>query len=100
MAYFAGDPDKTPEDIAIVSTPVGQAALWVNSRTTGFFTVTGTTFLADLGPRVEDGQFAGTGNNGYGNFSCYQRYDKELYSYGGTKCSQVYLCDHSDPRKC
>lgn len=99
MAYFPGEPGDTPQDVAVVSTPAGQAALWVNTKTTGFFTVTSTTFVANLGPRVEEGKFAGTGNNGYGNFSCYQIYHEKLYSYGGTLCAQVYSCDHSDPRK-
>ncbi|KAK4237093.1 hypothetical protein C8A03DRAFT_45021 [Achaetomium macrosporum] len=97
MAYFVGDPGPTPQDVAVVVTPAGQAALWVNSNTSGLFTDTGVTFTANLGPRVEDGQFAGTGDNGYGNFSCYQKYVAQLYTYGETTCNQVYLCDHSNP---
>jgi hypothetical protein len=100
MAYFVGDPGPVPNDVAVVVTPAGQAALWVNANTSGLFTDTGVTFRANLGPRVEEGQFAGTGDNGYGNFSCYQQFVAQLYKYGGsggTTCNQVYLCDHSKP---
>ncbi|KAH6847206.1 hypothetical protein B0I37DRAFT_397483 [Chaetomium sp. MPI-CAGE-AT-0009] len=98
IAYFPGEPGPTPQDVAVVVTTPGQAALWVNTNTSGLFTDTGVVFRATLGPRVEEGQFAGTGENGYGNFSCYQNYVKDLYTYdSSTTCSQVYLCDHSDP---
>jgi hypothetical protein len=97
IAYFEKDPGPQPQDVAVVVTPSGQAALWVNANTSGLFTDTGVVFRATLGPRVDEGQFAGTGENGYGNFSCYQNYVKDLYIYAQTTCSQVYLCDHSDP---
>lgn len=97
MAYYPGPVDASPEDVAVVATPDGQTTLWVNANTTGLFTTTSVQFTANLGPRVDDGQFAGTGNNGYGNFSCYQQYIAELYTYENTKCSQVYQCDHSKP---
>lgn len=97
IAYFEQDPGPQPKDVAVVVTTPGQAALWVNTNTSGLFTDTGVVFRATLGPRVEEGQFAGTGENGYGNFSCYQNYVKDLYIYEKTTCSQVYLCDHSDP---
>ncbi|SPQ24855.1 ffa9d720-6d1a-4006-8778-d8841bda6793 [Thermothielavioides terrestris] len=97
MAYFSGDPGPSPQDVAVVATAKGQAALWVNTNTSALFPDTDTTFTATLGPRVEDGQFAGTGNNGYGNFSCYQKYVSQLYTYDNTVCSQVYVCDHSTP---
>lgn len=97
IAYFEKDPGPQPQDVAVVVTPAGQAALWVNANTSGLFTDTGVVFRATLGPRVDEGQFAGTGENGYGNFSCYQNYVKDLYIYAKTTCSQVYLCDHSKP---
>ncbi|KAK4038615.1 hypothetical protein C8A01DRAFT_47814 [Parachaetomium inaequale] len=97
MAYFLSEPNSAPQDVAVLVTTPGQAALWVNTNTTGLFTDTGVSFTSILGPRVEDGQFAGTGYNDYGNFSCYQLYYKNLYTYETTTCSQVYLCDHSDP---
>ncbi|KAK4124414.1 hypothetical protein N657DRAFT_572153 [Parathielavia appendiculata] len=97
MAYFTGAPGPSPRDVAVIATNPGETALWANSNTTGFFTTSSVTFTANLGPRVDEGQFAGTGNNGYGDFSCYQRYVKNLYKYGNNVCSQVYLCDHSHP---
>ncbi|KAK4096149.1 hypothetical protein N658DRAFT_459203, partial [Parathielavia hyrcaniae] len=97
MAYFTGAPGPSPRDVAVVKTNPGETALWANSNTTGFFTTSGVTFWANLGPRVDEGEFAGTGDNGFGRFSCYQRYVKDLYTYGDTVCSQVYLCDHSVP---
>jgi hypothetical protein len=97
IAYYTGAVGATPRDVAVVQTPAGQTALWVNSVTSALFTTSTTTFTATIGPRVEDGQFAGIGNNGYANFTCYQRYFQDLYTYGNTVCSQVYLCDHSEP---
>jgi hypothetical protein len=97
IAYFAGEPGPNPEDVAVVVTEPGQAALWVNGNTSALFTNTAVTFTSTLGPAVAEGQFAGTGENGYGNFSCYQTYVNALYVYSATTCSQVYLCDHSDP---
>ncbi|KAL2268269.1 hypothetical protein VTJ83DRAFT_3115 [Remersonia thermophila] len=97
MAYFPGEPGPFPKDVAVVVTQPGQAALWINANTSGLFTDTGVTFTASLGPAVNEGQFAGTGENGYGSFSCYRNYVPRLYVYDNTECSQVYLCDHSDP---
>jgi len=95
MAYFPGSPNKKPQDVSVVSTPVGQTALWPGRTTASLFTGTGVTFTARLGPKVDEGQFAGTGDNGYGVFSCWQRFSLNLYEYGGATCSQVYDCDHS-----
>lgn len=98
MAYYTGDPNGNfPRDVAVVVTAKGQTALWVNGNTSALFTGTATTFTATLGPRVDEGEYAGTGNNGYGTFSCYQRYYKDRYTWEKTTCSQVYDCDHSDP---
>lgn len=94
MAYFPGSPGSTPQDVAVVSTKNGQARLWAGQETAGLFTDTGVTFTADLGPQVEEGELAGTGDNGYGPFTCWQRYSANLYDYDGTTCSQVYDCDH------
>ncbi len=97
MAYFPSTPNGTPQDVAVVQTPQGQTALWASTTTKGLFTDTDTTFVAILGPKVDDGQFAGTGSNGYGNFTCWQQYSPNLYTYSGTTCSQVYDCNHSPP---
>lgn len=97
MAYFPGEPGPEPADVAVVVTRPGQAALWVNGNTSALFTDTGVTFTASLGPKVDEGRFAGVGDNGYGSFGCWQRYVPQLYVYESTVCSQVYECDHSPP---
>lgn len=99
MAYYVAEIGPTPKDVAVVVTTRGQAALWVNTNTTGLFTDTGVSFTAVLGPRVDEGAYAGVGYNGYANFTCYQNYFKERYTYEKTVCSQVYMCDHSTPRE-
>ncbi|RYP33895.1 hypothetical protein DL767_004522 [Monosporascus sp. MG133] len=94
MAYYPGSPRGAPQDVAVVPTPDGQYSLWVESTRSGLFTTTGVTFTAVLGPRVAEGEYAGTGDNGYGNFSCWARYTKDLYEWDDTRCSMVYDCDH------
>lgn len=96
MAYYPGAPNSAPQDVSVVTTPRGQSRLWVSTTTPGLFTTTGVTFTAKIGPQVNDGQFAGTGNNGYVDFVCFQKYAANLYEYDGTTCSQVYDCNH-DP---
>ncbi|KAK4447767.1 hypothetical protein QBC34DRAFT_123860 [Podospora aff. communis PSN243] len=96
IAYFEGSPGRIPKDVAVVHTKPGEAALWVNAKTSGLFTDTGVTFIATIGPKVADGDFAGIGHNGFGGFACWQKYFNNLYEYGGTTCSQVYFCNH-DP---
>ncbi|KAK4192342.1 hypothetical protein QBC35DRAFT_247477 [Podospora australis] len=98
MAYFQGTPGPKPEDVAVVKTNPGQTALWINADTSGLFTTTKVTFTATIGPKVDEGEFAGTGKNGFEpDFSCYQQLQANLYVYDGTTCSQVYYCNHSEP---
>src|SRR5947209_6696874 len=52
IAYFRGAPGPAPQDVSIVQTKPGQAALWINANTSGLFTDTGVTFTAHLGPKV------------------------------------------------
>ncbi|RYP92885.1 hypothetical protein DL770_000935 [Monosporascus sp. CRB-9-2] len=94
MAYYPGSLRGAPQDVAVVPTPDGQYSLWIDSTTSGLFTTTGVTFTAVLGPRVAEGEYAGRGDNGYGNFSCWARYIKDLYEWDDTSCSMVYDCDH------
>lgn len=94
IAYFEDTPGRLPKDVAVVHTSPGEAALWINANTSGLFTDTGVTFTATIGPKVADGKLAGIGYNGYGNFTCWQKYFNNLYQYGGTSCSQVYYCNH------
>ncbi|KAK4162439.1 hypothetical protein QBC43DRAFT_321936 [Cladorrhinum sp. PSN259] len=95
-AYFPGEPGPTPQDVSVITTEPGQAALWINTNTTALFTGTSVKFTATLGPKVSDGEFAGTGENGYTTFTCWQEYKPNLYEYDKTTCSQVYDCNH-DP---
>ncbi|KAK0665317.1 hypothetical protein QBC41DRAFT_15707 [Cercophora samala] len=97
MAYYTGDPGPHPIDVTVVETIPGQTALWVNTNTSALFPSSNVTFKAVLGPKVADGQFAGTGDNGYGNFTCWQKHKFNLYEYNNdTLCSQVYACNHDD----
>ncbi|KAK4226629.1 hypothetical protein QBC38DRAFT_479902 [Podospora fimiseda] len=95
-AYFPTEPGPVPQDVAVVTTTAGQTALWINTKTEALFTGTNTKFTATLGPKVNDGEYAGMGDNGYTTFNCWQKYKPNLYTYGNTTCSQVYDCNH-DP---
>jgi len=98
MAYFPGPPGRKPQDVSVVATPAGQTALWVGRTTSSLFSTSGVTFTARLGPKVDEGAFAGTGDNGFASpFSCWQRFVLNLYEYGGVTCAQVYDCDHEPP---
>jgi len=95
MAYYQAEVDNVPDDVAIVQTPPGQLALWVNTKTSAVFANTDVTFTADLGPKVAEGQYAGTGNNGFhDDFTCWQQRSFQVYVYAKTVCSQVYDCNH------
>ncbi len=94
MAYYPGSPQGAPQDVAIVPTTAGQYSLWVDAETSALFTTSGVTFTADLGPKVADGEYAGSGDNGYGSFSCWAKYKKDLYTWNNITCSMVYDCDH------
>lgn len=99
MAYFTGSPNSSPDDTAVVSTPFNTTRKWADSRTSTLFLDTNVRFTADLGPDVADGEWAGTGDNGYGTFVCWEKASGDLYS-GDTgeeenRCSGVYDCDHA-----
>jgi hypothetical protein len=94
IAYFRTAVATTPEDVAVVSTPDSQSRLWPNAVTSGFFTTTNITFTANLGSASEDGSMAGTGDNGYVNFTCWVKHQAQLYRYGDVQCSMVYDCNH------
>ncbi|KAK9421340.1 hypothetical protein SUNI508_05878 [Seiridium unicorne] len=97
MAYYPTSSGGSPNDVANVVTNTGETALWICSTTVGLFTTTNTKFTANLGPQVADGQYAGTGDNGYdnGGFRCWQSFQEDYYTYGNTTCNMVYNCDHS-----
>ncbi|KAH6654652.1 hypothetical protein BKA67DRAFT_286273 [Truncatella angustata] len=98
IAYYPNSNRGTPQDVATVATESGQTALWVCDTTVGLFTDTNTQFVAKLGPKVAEGQYAGTGSNGYdsnnGGFRCWQTFEQDYYVYGNTACNMVYNCDH------
>ncbi|KAI1496067.1 hypothetical protein F5X99DRAFT_401509 [Biscogniauxia marginata] len=94
VAYYSGSPDSSPDDIAQVDTQENTTQQWANSNSSAYFSDTGVTFRATLGPSGQDGDYAGPGNNGYGDFTCWQRTSANLYSHIGKTCSGVYDCDH------
>ncbi|KAI1640303.1 hypothetical protein F4809DRAFT_479937 [Biscogniauxia mediterranea] len=94
IAYYSGSPDSSPDDIAQVTTEEGKTQQWANNSISGYFNTTGVTFRATLGPTGDDGDYAGLGNNGYGDFVCWQSASKNLYSHAGKTCSGVYDCNH------
>ncbi|KAL8383222.1 hypothetical protein RB595_006799 [Gaeumannomyces hyphopodioides] len=94
VAYFSGSPNDKPQDVAPVVTPANQTRLWPANTTTAFFSTTGTSFTAKLGPPVDLDGFAGTGFNGYTNFTCWRRYQANLYKYDGAICAMSYDCTH------
>ncbi|KAK3384858.1 hypothetical protein B0H63DRAFT_471769 [Podospora didyma] len=102
MAYFQSKiddalPQKDP-DAAIVNTPPGQAANWANNQVAATFDSSGVTFTAKLSPSVKDGEFAGTGDNGYKTpFTCWQKHIDNVYTTSNrVTCAQIYDCTH-DP---
>ncbi|KAL8298902.1 hypothetical protein RB597_007498 [Gaeumannomyces tritici] len=94
VAYFSGIPNDKPQDVAPVVTPANQTRLWPSNTTTAFFSTTGTSFTAKLGPPVGLGAFAGTGFNDYTNYTCWRRYQANLYKYDGAICAMSYDCTH------
>ncbi|KAH7032700.1 uncharacterized protein B0I36DRAFT_99753 [Microdochium trichocladiopsis] len=100
MAYFNTTLDNSPEDIAVVKTAQGQTAVWFGQSTSALFTATGTTFKAVLNGTAEDGDFVGTGDNGYGTFYCYQNFYQDQYMYGDSTCNMVVDCNHRVPCSC
>ncbi|ROV99751.1 hypothetical protein VSDG_03113 [Cytospora chrysosperma] len=79
MAYFGGSPDSTPDDTAIIDTSYNTTQQWANATTSTLFSDTGTTFTAVLRPEVAQGDWAGTGDNGYGSLVCWERSLRDLY---------------------
>ncbi|KAI5923215.1 hypothetical protein F4810DRAFT_211537 [Camillea tinctor] len=94
IAYYVAIPDSTPDDIAQVNTEEGETEQWANNDISAYFNTTGVTFRATLGSTRHDGDYAGLGNNGYGDFTCWQKTSKNLYSHAGKTCSGVYDCNH------
>ncbi|KAI2603638.1 hypothetical protein GGR54DRAFT_622539 [Hypoxylon sp. NC1633] len=92
VAYFSGSPDSAPEDIATVTS--GKHHDWANTTTSAYFSDTSVTFTAVLREHSDAGDYAGTGNNGYGNFTCWQTDSTYLYSHNNQNCFAMYDCNH------
>ncbi|KAI0378196.1 hypothetical protein F5Y04DRAFT_262675 [Hypomontagnella monticulosa] len=92
VSYFAGTPDSTPEDITTVTS--GKHRDWAGTTTPAYFADTGVTFTSVLGGRGQAGDYAGTGNNGYGNFTCWQTDPTYLYTHDNRNCYAMYDCNH------
>ncbi|KAI1458959.1 hypothetical protein F4805DRAFT_107781 [Annulohypoxylon moriforme] len=93
VTYYTGSPDSTPDDISTVTT--GQYWDWANKTTTGYFSDTGTKFVSVLNPKGQAGDYAGTGDNGYGNFTCWQTNSILVYTHNNRDCYVQYDCNHS-----
>ncbi|KAI0005676.1 hypothetical protein F4779DRAFT_597956 [Xylariaceae sp. FL0662B] len=94
IAYFGSGPSSNPDDIS-VATSNGSYTQWADATTSGLFTNTGVVFTAQLGKSGKAGDYAGTGDNGYAQFKCWQADDSYLYSHNNKNCSMAYDCDHS-----
>ncbi|KAI0159951.1 hypothetical protein GGR52DRAFT_170767 [Hypoxylon sp. FL1284] len=92
VSYYTGVPDDTPDDISVVTT--GSHQSWANRTTSAFFSDTGVTFTAVLRESGDAGDYAGTGDNGYGNFTCWQMASTYLYAHDNRNCFIAYDCNH------
>ncbi|KAI5865317.1 hypothetical protein GGS23DRAFT_421503 [Durotheca rogersii] len=92
VAYYTGAPDDTPDDISQVTSD--QHLDWANKTTVAYFSNTGVSFISTLRPASTAGAYAGTGNNGYGNFTCWQMEPTLLYSRDDKNCVMRYDCNH------
>ncbi|KAK0712863.1 hypothetical protein B0T26DRAFT_603355, partial [Lasiosphaeria miniovina] len=98
MAYYSTPNGTKPIDVATVNMTTGETADWVGHTTSALFTSTTTTFKAVLGSPEGEGQYAGSGDNGYpGPFYCYVRRVANRYVDKGAVCSQLYDCTHDAP---
>ncbi|KAI0483280.1 hypothetical protein GGR56DRAFT_234762 [Xylariaceae sp. FL0804] len=91
-AYYTGSPVGEPQDVAVVTT--GAYEDWANNTSKAYFNDTGITFAATLRAQGQNGDFAGTGFNGYRDFNCWQNSTSDVYTHGDQVCSMVYDCSH------
>ncbi|KAK1751182.1 hypothetical protein QBC47DRAFT_392388 [Echria macrotheca] len=98
LAYFAGPPTDTPDSITNATKDADKHLAWAGSGKITIVSSDGTPFSVTIPTVVAEGQFAGNGTNGYGDFSCYARFKKALYkTKDGAVCDGVYDCDHTTP---
>lgn len=74
MAYYSADVQGSPTGgVGIVDTEFNTTATWYNATTSATWADTGVTFKAVIGYHVAEDDYVGKGNNGYGDFRCWQR---------------------------
>jgi hypothetical protein len=94
MAYYPAAPGTVSyQDFANVTTLPGTHQAWENTITSATFP-TKVIFTANLGDKVKPGEYAGSGENGYGSFSCWGGTGEKVYWHNGKTCSMIYDCDH------
>ena len=100
MAYYAADVQGLPTGgVGIVDTEFNTTAAWYNDTTSATWLDTGVTFKAVIGYHVAEDDYVGKGNNGYGDFRCWQR-AKTGFAYDlkgdGNVCEMVIDCDKAE----
>ncbi|KAK0751407.1 hypothetical protein B0T18DRAFT_387538 [Schizothecium vesticola] len=96
LAYFVGPPDDSPDRTTNVTSDKQQA--WAGSGKITIKSSDNVAFSVEIPTVVGEGQFAGSGHNGYSAFSCYAMFKTALYTTKeGLVCDQVYDCDHTTP---
>lgn len=96
MAYYRYGLASVPDTIAVVPSPQNETATWIRNSSDPVSAVfpDGTRFVADLSNTTQQGQYAGTGNNGWGTFRCWSYYVGSMYTwYDSVTCDGVYDCN-------
>ncbi|KAK1783332.1 hypothetical protein QBC45DRAFT_400297 [Copromyces sp. CBS 386.78] len=74
MAFYSAEVQGLPTGgVAIVDTDFNTTATWYNATMSATWMDTGVTFKAVIGYHVAEDDYVGKGNNGYGDFRCWQR---------------------------
>ncbi|EAA30266.1 hypothetical protein GE21DRAFT_10477 [Neurospora crassa] len=97
MAYYSAEVHGLPTGgVASVETKFNTTAAWYNDTTSATWADTGVTFKAAIGYHVAENDYLGKGNNGYGDFTCWQR-AKTGFSYDlnedGNVCAMMIDCN-------
>ena len=94
MAYYNNSITSYPNSVAAVRTAKGQMAHWEGPDLISATFDSGVTFTANITTVVAQGQYAGTGENDYGSFTCWYNSTSNLYHWGNATCDEVYDCNH------
>lgn len=99
MAYYSGDVNGLPTGgVGIVDTEFNTTAAWYNETRSATWLDTGVTFKAVIRYHVAEGDYVGKGNNGYGDFRCWQRSETGFsfdYKGDGNVCEMKIDCNKS-----